>query len=69
MVNIATEDGFDWINEYIWREFEGDQGTNNIASCLLMDLKQRGWLNSPNFSELTYIADNWGGQNKNKVVY
>ena len=41
---------------------------HNIASCLLMDLKRRGWLQVPNLSELTYIADNCGGQNKNKVV-
>ena len=31
-------------------------------------MKRRGWLNGPNFNELTYIADNCGGQNKNKVV-
>lgn len=56
------------MNAYIWQEFEGDRGANNIASCLLLDLKRRGWLNGPNYSELTYIADNCGGQNKNKVV-
>ena len=68
VVNNATEDGIDRMNAYIWREFEGDRGANNIASCLLMDLKRRGWMSRPNFSELTYIADNCGGQNKNKVV-
>ena len=68
VVNNATEDQRDRMNAYIWREFEGDRGANNIASCLLMDLKRRGWLNGPNFSELTYIADNCAGQNKNKVV-
>ena len=68
VVNNATEDRKDRMNAYIWREFEGDRGANNIASCLLMDLKRRGWLNGPNFGELTYIADNCGGQNKNKVV-
>ena len=68
VVNNATEDGFDRMNAYIWREFEGDRGANNIASCLFKDLKRRGWLNGPNFGELTYIADNCGGQNKNKIV-
>ena len=68
VVDNATEDGFDRMNAYIWREFEGDRGANNIASCLLLDLKGRGWFNTPNYSDLTYIADNCGGQNKNKVV-
>ena len=68
VVNNATEDGMDRMNAYTWQEFEGDRGANNIASCLLKDLKIRGWLNQPNHSELTYIADNCGGQNKNKVV-
>ena len=68
VVENATEDGIDRMNAYIWREFEGDRGANNIASCLLMDLKRRGWMNRPNYGELTYIADNCGGQNKNKVV-
>jgi len=68
VVNNATHDGKDRMNAYIWQEFEGDRGANNIASCLLMDLKKRGWLSSPNYCELTYIADNCGGQNKNKVV-
>ena len=64
----SAADRKDRMNAYIWREDEGDRGANNIASCLLMDLKRRGWFNSPNFSELTYIADNCGGQNKNKIV-
>ena len=69
VVNNATEDRKDRINTYIWHEFEGDRrGANNITLCLLMDLKRRGWLNGPNFSELTYITDNCGGQNKNKVI-
>lgn len=67
-INNTTDDGFDHMNAYIWREFEGDRGANNIASCLLMDLKRRGWLNGPNFEELTYIADNCIEQNKNKIV-
>jgi len=39
-----------------------------ISSCLLLDLKKRGCFNGPNYGELTYIADNCAGQNKNKVV-
>jgi len=65
---VSAADRKDRMNAYIWREDQGDRGANNIASCLLMDLKRRGWFNSPNFSELTYIADNCGGQNKNKIV-
>ena len=69
VVENATEDGYDRMNAYIvWREFEGDRGANNITSCLLMDLKRRGWLSRPNYGRLTYIADNCGGQNKNKIV-
>ena len=56
------------MNAYIWQEFEGDRGSNNIVSCLLMDLKNRGWMNTPNYSELTYIAEICGGQNKHRVV-
>ena len=67
VVDNATEDGLDRMNAYIWREFEGDRGANNIGSCLLMNLERKGWLNRPNFAELTYIADNCGSQNKNKI--
>ena len=68
VVDNATEDKKDRMNAYIWREFDGARGANNIASCLLKDLKQRGCFQGPNYSELTYIADNCGGQNKNRVV-
>ena len=56
------------MNAYIWQYFQGDRGQNNITSCLLMDLKIRGWLSTPNHGELTYIDDNCGGQNKNICV-
>ena len=49
VVNSSTDDGQDSTNAYIWQEFEGDRGQNNIASCLLMDLKIRGWLSTPNY--------------------
>jgi hypothetical protein len=68
VVDNATEDRKDRMNAFIWREFDGARGANNIASCLLKDLKLRGCFRAPNFGELTYIADNCGGQNKNKVV-
>ena len=61
IVENANEDGYDRMNVYIWREFEGDRGANNITSCLLMDLKKRGWLGQTNYGRLTYIADNCGG--------
>ena len=68
VVDNVTIDKKDRMNAYIWQEFEGDRGANNIASCLLMDLKRRGFFDRPNYGELTYIADNCGGQNKNKIV-
>ena len=69
VVQNATEDGGpDTMNAYTWQEFEGDRGQNNITSCLLQDLKNRGLLSRPNYGNLTYVADNCGGQNKNKVV-
>ena len=56
------------MNAYIWQEFEGERGANNIASCLMKDLQLRGLFSQPNHGKLTYIADNCGGQNKNKIV-
>ena len=44
VVKNSTDDGQDSMNAYIWREFEDDRGQNNTTSCLLMDLKIRGWL-------------------------
>ena len=52
------------MNAYIWRDFEGDRGQNNMTSCLLIDLKIREWLSKPNHGKLTYIADNCRGKNK-----
>ena len=68
VVDNATEDGIDRMNAYVWPEYEGDRGANNICSCLLKDFKHRGWLNRQNYGDLTIIADNCGGQNKNKHV-
>jgi hypothetical protein len=68
VVDNSPQNGGDQMNAFIWQEFEGDRGANNIASCLLRDLKLRGMMSRPNFGELVYIADNCGGQNKNMHV-
>ena len=64
VVNNSIDDVQYRMNAYIWRQFEGDPGKNNITLCLLMELKIRGWLSTPNYCELTYIANNSGGKNK-----
>ena len=56
------------MNAYIWKEFDGDCVQNIITSFLLMDLKNRVSLIPPNYGELTCIANNFGGQNKNMYV-
>ena len=53
VVNNSTGDAQDRINAYLWREFEGDRGQNNITSCLLTDLKIRGWFSTANYGKLT----------------
>ena len=68
VVDNATESKKDHMKAYIWQEFEGERGANNIASCLMKDLQLRGLFSQPNHGRLTYIADNCGGQNKNKIV-
>ena len=67
IVDNATDDGFDRMDAYIWREQDGDRGANNICSCLYKYFKMRGWLQR-NYGELSIVADNCGGQNKNRVV-
>ena len=67
VVENATNEVGEKMNAYIWREQDGDHGGNNICSCLLQYLKRRGWLQK-NYGELTLIADNCVGQNKNKYV-
>lgn len=56
------------MNAYTWLEGDGDRGANNITSCLYKDFAYRGFFNSRQYGDLTIIADNCGGQNKNKVV-
>ena len=68
VVDNATDDGDDRMRCYTWLEGEADRGANNICSCLLKDFKSRGFLDQENYGSLTIIADNCGGQNKNKHV-
>eukprot|EP00957_Ditylum_brightwellii_P210570 15365121-Ditylum_brightwellii.AAC.2 len=56
------------MDAFIWREFEGDRGANNIVSCLLKCFQMKQFFYCPNFGELTLIADSCGGQNKNRVM-
>eukprot|EP00957_Ditylum_brightwellii_P134810 10278462-Ditylum_brightwellii.AAC.1 len=64
VVDNATENGNGHMNAYIWQEFEGERGANNIASCLMKDLQLRGLFLQPNHGQLTYIADNCGTYKK-----
>ena len=56
------------MTAYVWKEGEADCGANNICLCLLKHFQKQGWLHHKinSHSELTIIADNCGGQNKNK---
>ena len=65
--NGVAPDEKESMNCYLWREFEARRGQNNIASCLLKDLKRRGWLRKSK-AELAIIADNCAAQNKNRVM-
>ena len=65
VVNNSIYNGQDRMNAYIWKEFDGDCVQNIITSFLLMDFKNRVSLIPPNYGELTCIANNFGGQNKN----
>lgn len=56
------------MNAYVWRESEGARGMANIASCLFLDFKRKGFFSNPQFGPLVILADNCGGQNKNKVI-
>ena len=67
IVDNVTEDGFDRMDAYIWREQDGDRGANNICSCLYKYFKMRGWIQR-NYGKLSIVADHCGGQNKNRVV-
>jgi hypothetical protein len=68
IVDNAPMDGKERMDAFIWREFEGDRGANNIVSCLVKFFKMKIFFSAPNYDELTLIADNCGGQNKNRVM-
>ena len=44
IVDNTTDDGYDKMDAYLWREQDGDRGASNICSCLLEHLKMHGWL-------------------------
>ena len=67
IVDNATRDGYERMDAYVWREQDGDRGANNICSCLWKYFHMRGWLKK-NYSDLCIVADNCGGQNKNRIV-
>ena len=47
----------------------GKEGGNNVASCIITELRLRGLLSTDYpVKELTIIMDNCGGQNKNNYV-
>ena len=58
------------MGAFVWKEGEADRGANNICSCLLKYFQKKGWLHKKNsrYTELTIVADNCGGQTKNKHV-
>ena len=62
--NNSRVNSIDNMNTYIWHKKEGKQGANDIVSCLLMDLQKRGYLVGKLYGTLTFVADNYGGQNK-----
>ena len=67
-VDNSRPNGRDTIKDYIWHEGEAKRGANNIASCLLKDYKSKGFFAETQEGELSVIADNCGGQNKNEEV-
>jgi len=66
--NNSRVNGVDNMNTYSWHKKEGKRGANNIVSCLLMDLRKRGYLTGKHYGSLTFVAGNCGGQNKNQTV-
>ena len=58
----------DKLHAYVYREFEGKKGGNNVVSCLLENFKEWGFFANVQEGEITINADNCTGQNKNKTV-
>ena len=58
---------------YMWTEFEGKKGMNNIASWLLLwindkDYYYQSYVKNNNIPEIAILFDNWGVQNKNNIT-
>lgn len=51
---------------YFWHEGDGQRGTNEIGSCLLIYLEKIA-ANYKNV-EITFYSDNCCGQNKNRYI-
>ena len=60
--NVKTEEA----TMFIWDETQGGRGADEIASCLHKWLDMECEKEDVDFNELTIIADNCAGQNKNK---
>jgi hypothetical protein len=57
------------MNIYVWGEGVAGSGANEITSCFYADLKNRGYLEQGlKLFHLVLVADNCGGQNKNKTM-
>jgi len=66
--NTGRKDHF--LNAYIYLEGEAKKGGNNVASLLMKHLKDEGFIDHAQGprKELSFIMDNCGGQNKNRMV-
>ena len=65
VVNNAT----DFMHAFVWNEGDGDRGMNNIVSCLHKYLSIQNIFSKKNkYKELVILADNCGGQNKNRCL-
>jgi hypothetical protein len=54
---------------YGYSKDQGVKGGNNVASLLMQTLRDLGWITAGKCGgQLTIIMDNFGGQNKNKMV-
>jgi len=55
------------LHYYLYEEFVGRKGGNNVASLIMLYLQQRGFLQRSS-RKLVLVMDNCAGQNKNKMV-
>ena len=62
---VDTAMGSGHLTAFVYGEIEGRKGARNVASMLMVYLKDKGWLDQKNpGKELTICADNCTGQNK-----